>query len=38
LIYAKRAVARPPNGLIRYPRLLGNEGVAWVQGLATCDW
>ena len=21
LIYAKRAVARPPNGLIRYPRL-----------------
>jgi len=22
LIYAKRAVARPPNGLIRYPRLI----------------
>jgi len=24
LIYAKRAVARPQNGLIRYPRLLGS--------------
>ena len=25
LIYAKRAVARPPNGLIRYPRLVFDD-------------
>jgi hypothetical protein len=31
LIYAKRAVARPPNGLIRYPRLKGEDFTGWMS-------
>ena len=38
LIYAKRAVARPANGLIRYPRLLVSLCFCKMSKLLTSIW